>query len=71
MKLHHSSPTPVRQLSDSFSFQFLPKAVSTSMSGLVVLLALRAKLEEISEYEYVSVEDMCTSTDFSITLFSP
>ena len=64
MKLHHSSPTPVRQLSESLSFQFLPKAVSTSMSGLVVLLALRAKLEEISEYEYVSVEDMCTSTDF-------
>ena len=41
MRLHHSSPVPVREISDGLNFQFLPVSGSTISSNLVALRTAR------------------------------
>ena len=55
--LNQTRTSPVRQLSDSLTFQFLPVCSANTSSSLTSELCER--LNECSDYEYLQVEQYC------------
>ncbi len=53
--LNQSTTSPVREISDNLTFQFLPRC-STCCS---IVKNLCNQLEKTTEYEYVAIEDYC------------
>lgn len=55
VKFNHQLPSPIRELSENITFQFLPVA----SSSIPILSELQKRLEDAPHFQYVSVEDVC------------
>ena len=55
VEFNHQLPSPVRELSEHITFQFLPAA----SSSFPLLSELQRRLENAQYLEYVAVEDVC------------
>lgn len=53
MKLHHKSPTPVRELGNNLCIKYLTP--SDDISGTPFVQSIEGELGEVSDYEYVEI----------------